>query len=110
MNIIHGVKTLPRLVGTSLSERMRVMPAIVVTGARQTGKSTLAEHLVTGQRRYESLDDMDVLDTARRDPEALVGGTACDSDSSSIRPNWDATSRCPNPRCTAGSTFSKRLT
>jgi uncharacterized protein len=75
MIIIHGVKTLPRLVGTSLSERMRVMPAIVVTGARQTGKSTLAEHLVTGQRRYESLDDMDVLDTARRDPEALVGGT-----------------------------------
>ena len=38
------------------------MPAVVVTGARQTGKSTLAEHLVLGQRRYLSLDDLDVLE------------------------------------------------
>jgi predicted AAA+ superfamily ATPase len=51
------------------------MPAVVVTGARQTGKSTLAEELVRGARRYASLDDLDVLDAARRDPEALVGGT-----------------------------------
>jgi hypothetical protein len=50
------------------------MPAVVVTGARQTGKSTLAEHLVQGERHYHSLDDFDVLDAARRDPEALVGG------------------------------------
>jgi predicted AAA+ superfamily ATPase len=38
--VIHGIKTLPRLVGAALSERLRVMPAVVVTGARQTGKST----------------------------------------------------------------------
>ncbi|HMB70049.1 MAG TPA: ATP-binding protein [bacterium] len=50
------------------------MPAVVVTGARQTGKYTLAEHLVPSRRRYASLDDLDVLDAARRDPEALVGG------------------------------------
>ena len=52
------------------------MPAVVVTGARQTGKSTLAEHLVAGKRRYATLDDLDVLDAARRDPEILVGGTS----------------------------------
>src|SRR5688572_30909572 len=75
MIIIHAVKTLPRLVGRALAERLRVMPATVVTGARQTGKSTLAEQLVTGKRRYVSLDDLDVLDAARRDPELLVGGT-----------------------------------
>jgi len=74
MNIIHDMKTLPRLVGAALAERLRVMPAVVVTGARQTGKSTLAEHLVQGERQYRSLDDLDVLDAARRDPEALVGG------------------------------------
>ncbi len=68
------MKTLPRLVGTALSDRMRVMPAVVVTGARQTGKSTLAEQLVPGVRRYATLDDLDVLDAARRDPEVLVGG------------------------------------
>lgn len=50
------------------------MPAVVVTGARQTGKSTLAELLVPGERRYRSLDDLDVLDAARRDPDVLVGG------------------------------------
>jgi phage/plasmid-associated DNA primase len=43
MTIIHVMKPLPRLVSAALSGRMRVMPAVVVTGARQTGKSTLAE-------------------------------------------------------------------
>jgi len=50
------------------------MPAVVVTGARQTGKSTLAQVLAPSARRYFSLDDMDTIDAARRDPELLVGG------------------------------------
>ena len=74
MTIIHVVKPLPRLVGEALRERLRVMPAVVVTGARQTGKSTLAEHLVQGRRLYRSLDELDTLDAARRDPDILVGG------------------------------------
>ncbi len=74
MIIIHVMKTLPRLVATALAQRLKVMPAVVVTGARQTGKSTLASELVRGARRYATLDDLDVLDAARRDPEALVGG------------------------------------
>lgn len=67
--------TLSRLITSSLAERLRVMPAVVVTGARQTGKSTLAWALAPGRRRFLSLDDLDVQDAARRDPEALVGGT-----------------------------------
>ena len=63
------------------------MPAVVVTGARQTGKTTLAQtlgHEDHGQgtrpdaapgRRYMSLDDLDLLDLARRDPDALVRGS-----------------------------------
>ncbi len=76
MNIIHGMnnRTLPRLVVPSLTDRLGVMPAVVVTGARQTGKSTLAQELTPGTRRFLSLDDLDVLDVARRDPDALVGG------------------------------------
>lgn len=50
------------------------MPAVVLTGARQTGKSTLVEKLVPGNRRYRSLDDFDVRDAARRAAEALLGG------------------------------------
>jgi hypothetical protein len=34
MTIIRGMKTLPRLVSAALSERMRVMPAVAVTGAQ----------------------------------------------------------------------------
>jgi len=75
MDIIHDVKPLPRAVSSALTERLRVMPAVMVTGARQTGKSTLVGQLLEQNRRYATLDDLDVLDAARRDPEALVGGT-----------------------------------
>ena len=77
MDYIHNMTefTLPRLVAPSLEERLRVMPAVVVTGARQTGKSTLAQELTPGNRRFLSLDDLDVLATARSDPESLLGGS-----------------------------------
>jgi len=76
MIIIHAMNTkaLPRLVAAELDNRLRVMPAVVVTGARQTGKSTLVQDLTTDDRSYLSLDDLDVVDVARRDPEALLGG------------------------------------
>ena len=50
------------------------MPAVVVTGARQTGKSTLVQELTPGTRRFFTLDDLEALDVARRDPAALLGG------------------------------------
>lgn len=50
------------------------MPAVVISGARQTGKSTLAGPLVPRERRFISLDNFDALDAAVRDPLALVGG------------------------------------
>lgn len=71
---LRAVKPLPRLVARSLEERLRVMPAVVVTGARQTGKSTLVRALAPEGRRYASLDDLDVMDAARRDPESLLEG------------------------------------
>jgi hypothetical protein len=77
MIIIHCMNdqaVLPRLVASGLADRLGVMPAVVVTGARQTGKSTLAQGLAPAARRFHSLDDLDVMDAARRDPDALVGG------------------------------------
>ena len=76
MDIIHGVTTqvLPRHAQPALADRLRVMPAVVVSGARQTGKSTLAQDLTPGARRFISLDDLDAMELARRDPEALVEG------------------------------------
>ena len=58
----------------SLVERLGVMPAVVVTGARQTGKSTLVQELIPGCRRFVSLDDLDALDLARRNPGELLAG------------------------------------
>lgn len=66
--------TYPRLITEGVNERLKVMPALVITGARQAGKSTLVEQLVEGDRKFYTLDDLDTLDAARRDPEALVGG------------------------------------
>ncbi|MBN1665214.1 MAG: ATP-binding protein [Deltaproteobacteria bacterium] len=66
----------PRYIMNALDERLRVMPAVVVTGARQTGKSTLVKGLTPQSRSYSSLDDIDVFDLARRNPEALVGGAS----------------------------------
>ena len=66
---------LPRLVTGRLRELLRVMPAVVITGARQAGKTTLAADLAGRGRRFMTLDDLDVVDLARRDPEALVGGS-----------------------------------
>jgi len=76
MIIIHHMNNipLPRHLQPALQGRLQVMPAVVVTGARQTGKSTLVRELTPGERRFLSLDDLDVMDLARRDPEALVGG------------------------------------
>lgn len=77
MTIIHDVShaLLPRHLGNLLHTALGVMPAVVVTGARQTGKSTLAQHLAPDRRQFRSLDDLDVLDLARHDPAALVGGS-----------------------------------
>jgi len=77
MNVIHDMDRflLPRHLAAAVADHLRVMPAVVVTGARQTGKSTLARDLVPGPRRFHSLDDLDVMDAARRDPETLAGGT-----------------------------------
>ena len=54
-----------------LARALRAMPVVVVTGARQTGKTTLARTLGPG-RRYLSLDEIDVLAQAERDPASLL--------------------------------------
>ena len=55
-----------------LAAALRVMPAVFVTGARETGKSTLVRSH-GGDRLYLSLDDIDALEQAGRAPDDLVG-------------------------------------
>ncbi len=48
------------------------MAVVVLTGARQTGKSTLAREIGGDDRLYLTLDDFDVLEQAGDDPDGLV--------------------------------------
>ena len=77
MIIIHGVNTSeprPRLLQDRLAHALSVMPVVVVTGARQAGKTTLVRELVRESGRlYLTLDDLDVLEQAERAPGDLVG-------------------------------------
>ena len=50
---------------------MKVLPVTVVTGARQTGKTTLAR-MLGARRNYFTLDDVGVLDQAERNPDSLL--------------------------------------
>ena len=62
---------LPRAVEAVLEARLAAFPVVVVTGARQTGKSTLVRR-IGPDRTYLTLDDFDVLDQARNAPDQLV--------------------------------------
>jgi predicted AAA+ superfamily ATPase len=50
---------------------LRALPVVVLTGARQTGKTTLAQSL-PGERTYLTLDDLGVLGQARAAPDSLL--------------------------------------
>lgn len=75
MIIIHAMNrkaALPRALLPSLKQTLARSPVVVLTGARQTGKTTLVHDLLQQQRRYLTLDDFDVAERAAREPEALL--------------------------------------
>lgn len=54
-----------------LQAALQALPVVVLTGARQTGKTTLARSLPE-PRGYLSLDDLGVLGQAQADPDTLL--------------------------------------
>lgn len=66
-------RLIQRATAAILREHLRVMPVTVVTGARQTGKTTLVRDLMAPQRRYASLEEPRSAQLARRDPQLLLG-------------------------------------
>ena len=65
---------LPRMIEASFAEALQVMPVTVVTGARQTGKSTLVRAAaVATDRRLFTLDDLETQSRAKEAPDQLVG-------------------------------------
>jgi predicted AAA+ superfamily ATPase len=64
-----------RWAAESLRDAIATNQVVVVTGARQTGKSTLLlNEQPFASWRYVTLDDFDALDAARHEPEVLWAG------------------------------------
>ncbi|MEX2048763.1 MAG: ATP-binding protein [Gemmatimonadota bacterium] len=64
---------IPRAAHEALERALGSFPLVVVTGARQTGKTTLVRGVpALAGRPFLSLDDPEVRDQARRDPAALL--------------------------------------
>jgi predicted AAA+ superfamily ATPase len=61
----------PRWFRRNLQTALRVLPVTVLTGARQTGKTTLTR-AIEPVRAYFTLDDLGVLDQAERNPDSLL--------------------------------------
>ena len=61
----------PRWFSSNLQAALRVLPVTVLTGARQTGKTTLTQALEPA-RTYFTLDDVGILDQAERNPDSLL--------------------------------------
>lgn len=59
---------IPRIAQNLLKEGMRDFPVCLITGARQTGKSTLLREELKGVR-YVTLDDLDLRHLALEDPK-----------------------------------------
>ena len=62
---------------TPLLNSLKHFPVVLLTGARQVGKSTLAQELIgkSWNALYLTLDDRAVLDAALRDPDGFISGT-----------------------------------
>jgi predicted AAA+ superfamily ATPase len=64
---------LPRDLAASLAAALKVLPVVVVSGLRQSGKSTLlTEDRRFSSRLYITLDDFAAQAAAQSDPESLI--------------------------------------
>ncbi len=80
VNNIHSIaetEYLPRWITPRLQNAVREHPVVVLTGARQVGKSTLLRRAAPfSDWRYYTFDDYDVLRQAEAEPQSLWAGTS----------------------------------
>ena len=63
---------LPRTIEKTLSDTTGQFPVLLVTGARQVGKTTMLRHLGGNERAYVTLDNPLVLNLAKQDPALFM--------------------------------------
>ncbi len=66
------MKYLPRRLSKPLHQALESFPAVLVTGPRQSGKTTLLRHELGGAAAYVTFDDPLERDVARSDPEGFL--------------------------------------
>jgi|GEM_PF-1396413 predicted AAA+ superfamily ATPase len=58
----------PRTIEPFVKSASEQFPVLLVTGARQVGKTTFLQHLSRGGREYGTLDDPGIRELAKEDP------------------------------------------
>lgn len=70
--IYNGNTMYQRLVQKTLLKTVKTFPVVILTGARQTGKSTLCKSLLGKSHDYVSLEDPDQRRIALEDPRTFL--------------------------------------
>jgi len=63
---------IPRTLEKFINSATQQAPVLLVTGARQVGKTTLLQHLCKDDRTYVTLDDPLILNLAKSDPALFM--------------------------------------
>ena len=66
------MKVIERTINSKIREALDTYPVIVITGARQIGKSTEVYKFVENGYKYVSLDNIDERKLAQEDPKYFI--------------------------------------
>jgi len=62
----------PRTISKTIKKALRTFPALVLTGPRQSGKTTLLKNILSGTHAYCNLEDPDTRLRAKADPRGFL--------------------------------------